>query len=152
MSAAQKSPTVPVGTLAKLFDLTEVRIQQLVGEGVVFKAGRGKYDLWKSIRGYIKYLQNYRVHQQGALDAEKTDLEKEKLRKTKEEADLLEIKNARSRGELIPVATVIKLNQANFNVIRNRILNFPLTDEEKTTCIRELFSLRDIDWSREAGL
>jgi len=152
MSAEQKSPSVDVGTLAKLFNLTEVRIQQLAKEKVILKTARGRYELWPSIKGYIKYLQERRVNQWDDKDAEKSDIKKEQLRRCKEEADKLELANARTRGELIPMATVIKINQANFSVLRNRILSFPLTDEEKTTCMKELFALRDIDWTREAGL
>jgi phage terminase Nu1 subunit (DNA packaging protein) len=58
-----KSPTVDVGTLAKLFNLTAVRVQQLAKDGVIIKGERGKYELWPSIRGYIKYLQERRVNQ-----------------------------------------------------------------------------------------
>ncbi len=51
------SPTVPVGTLAKLFNLTDIRVQQLAKMSVCVKVAHGRYDLWQSIRGYIKYLQ-----------------------------------------------------------------------------------------------
>jgi phage terminase Nu1 subunit (DNA packaging protein) len=58
-----KSPTVDVGTLARLFNLTAVRVQQLAKDGIITKAERGRYDLWASIRGYIKFLQERRVNQ-----------------------------------------------------------------------------------------
>lgn len=53
----QDAPSVPVGTLAKLFNLTDIRVQQLAKAGIVSKTERGKYDLWESVRGYIRYLQ-----------------------------------------------------------------------------------------------
>ena len=50
--------TVPAETLAKLLNLTEVRIQQLAKDGIIVKETRGRYDLWGSIKGYVKYLQD----------------------------------------------------------------------------------------------
>ena len=152
MSADAKSPSVDVGTLARLFSLTAVRIQQLATDGVVVKSARGKYDLWQSIRGYIKYLQERRVNQWDAKDEEQTDIKREQLRRTKEEADKLELQNARTRGEVIEVGKVEKLMQACFTVHRTRILNFPLTDEEKQACLADLLDLKKIDWEREAKL
>lgn len=58
MANKNDSPTVPVGTLAKLFNLTDIRVQQLAKMGVVVKAARGTYELWPSIKGYVKYLQD----------------------------------------------------------------------------------------------
>lgn len=77
------------------------------------------------------------------------DHEVEKFRKTKEEADRLALQNARSRGELVEIASVKKLGEKVMVAIRNRILNMPLTDEEKDRCLVELMDLGKLDWSRE---
>lgn len=77
------------------------------------------------------------------------DIEAEKLRKTREEADKLALQNARSRGELVEIASVKKLGEKIMIAIRNRILNMPLTDEEKDRCLLELMDLAKLDWSRE---
>jgi phage terminase Nu1 subunit (DNA packaging protein) len=50
--------TYPVDTLCKLLDLTPRRVQQLTGEGVLIKVERGRYDLVKSVRGYVIYLRD----------------------------------------------------------------------------------------------
>ncbi len=76
------------------------------------------------------------------------DIEAERLRKTREEADKLALANARSRGELVEIAAVKKLGEKVMVAVRNRILNMPLTDEEKDSCLRELLALGDMDWSR----
>jgi phage terminase Nu1 subunit (DNA packaging protein) len=149
MSADQKSPSVDVNALAKLFDLTVVRVQQLAVEGIVVKSARGKYDLWKSIRGYIQYLQKRRVNQHDSPDQEQSDIKKEQLRRTKEEADKLALANARSRGELIEVESVKRLGEKVMIAVRNQILNFPLTDDEKDQLLMQLLSLAEMDWSRE---
>ena len=77
------------------------------------------------------------------------DLEAERLRKTREEADKLALQNARSRGELVDASSVVRLGQQVMAAVRNRILSMPLTDDEKDGCLRELLSLADMDWSRE---
>jgi len=77
------------------------------------------------------------------------DHEAERLRKTREEADAVALKNARSRGELVEIAAVKKLGERVLVAVRNRLLAMPLTDEEKDRCLRELLALGDMDWSRE---
>lgn len=77
------------------------------------------------------------------------DIEAERLRKTREEADKLALQNARSRGELVEITSVKKLGEKIMIAIRNRILNMPLTDEEKDRCLLELMDLGKLDWSRE---
>lgn len=78
------------------------------------------------------------------------DIEAERLRKTREEADKLALANSRARGELVEIAAVKKLGEKVMVAIRNRILNMPLTDEEKDKCLMELMALDRIDWSRDA--
>ncbi len=74
----------------------------------------------------------------------------ERMRKLRAEAEKVELQNMRSRGELIEVASVKKLGERVMIAVRNRILNMPLTDDEKDSCLRELLALAEMDWSREA--
>ena len=141
-----KSPSVDVGTLAKLFSLTSVRIQQLATDGIVIKSARGKYDLWQSVHGYIKYLQERRVNQWDAKGEEQTDIKREQLRRTKEEADKLELQNARTRGELTEVARVKALGGRVMVAIKGRILSFPISEELKDKCLIELMELGNLKW------
>ena len=142
-----KSPTVPVSTLAKLFNLTSVRVQQLAADGIIQKSGRGQYDLWPSVRAYIAYLQERKVNQWDSDTADPTEIKKQQLRRTKEEADKLELANARTRGELVEVAKVKRLGEQVMSGIKTKILNMPLTDDEKDKCLRDLLSLKDLDYS-----
>ena len=142
-----KSPTVPVSTLAKLFNLTSVRVQQLAADGIIQKSGRGQYDLWPSVRAYIAYLQERKVNQWDSDTADPTELKKQQLRRTKEEADKLELANARTRGELVEVSKFKRLGEQVMSGIKTKILNMPLTDDEKDKCLRDLLSLKDLDYS-----
>lgn len=79
------------------------------------------------------------------------DIEAERLRKTREEADRLALQNARSRGETIEVDRVKKLGQCVFIAIRQRILNFPLSQDEQDALLTDLLKLKEINWDLEAG-
>jgi len=46
-----------VATLAKLLNLSERRIYQLVKEGVIPKVKSGQYDIVGAIQGYLHHLQ-----------------------------------------------------------------------------------------------
>lgn len=144
-----KSPTVPVSTLAKLFNLTSVRVQQLAADGIIQKSGRGRYDLWPSVRAYIAYLQERKVNQWDSDEDNPTEIKKQQLRRTKEEADKLELQNARTRGELVPVFKVKRMGEQVMSAIKTKLLNMPLTDDEKDKCLRDLLSLNELDFSDE---
>jgi phage terminase Nu1 subunit (DNA packaging protein) len=62
MSGETKQPTeVTTEQLCRLFDLTSARVGQLGKDGIIFKTGRNKFDLWKSIKGYITFLQKNKI-------------------------------------------------------------------------------------------
>jgi phage terminase Nu1 subunit (DNA packaging protein) len=62
MSAENKQPTeATTEQLCRLFDLTSARVGQLGKDGIIFKTGRNKFDLWKSIKGYITFLQKNKI-------------------------------------------------------------------------------------------
>lgn len=102
MSEKQSAPTVDVNTLCKLFNLTPMRIGQLVKEGAVTKAERGKYDLWESVKGYIRFLQE-RKHNQHLQDGdeEAENYTTARARKLRAEADLKEIQRDAERNRYV---------------------------------------------------
>lgn len=57
--------------LCRLFDLTSARVGQLGKDGIIFKTGRNKFDLWKSIKGYITFLQKNKID--GAQNIERSE-------------------------------------------------------------------------------
>lgn len=97
MSRPADSPTVEVAVLAKLFSLTTVRVQQLASQGVVIKAARGRYDLWASIRNYIKFLQERKVNQWSG-EGEQDGYTQHRARLTKAKADKAEVEAALIKG------------------------------------------------------
>ena len=76
------------------------------------------------------------------------DEKAERIRKTRAEAQRIEIQNLRSQGELVEVEKVKRLGENIMMAVRNKILAMPMTDAEKDSCFLELLSLKDADWSR----
>ena len=144
-----KSPTVPVSTLAKLFNLTSVRIQQLASDGVVIRSARGRYDLWSSVRNYIGYLQERKVNQWDTDEENPSEIKKHQLRRTKEEADKLELANARTRGELVEVWKVISFFEKQTVAMRSVIINSSTTEDAKDKLLGNLARLKDFESSDE---
>ena len=67
--AAKATPSAPAPKVAqadttqlcRLFNLTSARIGQLAKDGIIFKTERNQFDLWRSVRGYIEFLQKSKV-------------------------------------------------------------------------------------------
>jgi phage terminase Nu1 subunit (DNA packaging protein) len=140
-------PIATTSQLANILNLTGARLSQLTQEGILKKEERGKYALCDAVNAYVTYLHNAPKNQWGSKTEDETDFDRERLRRTKEEADKLELANARTRGELVEVAKVKRLGEQVMSGIKTKILNMPLTDDEKDKCLRDLLSLKDLDYS-----
>ena len=140
-------PIATTSQLANILNLTGARLSQLTQEGILKKEERGKYALCDAVNAYVTYLHNAPKNQWGSKTEDETDFDRERLRRTKEEADKLELANARTRGELVEVSKVKRLGEQVMSGIKTKILNMPLTDDEKDKCLRDLLSLKDLDYS-----
>ena len=143
-------PIASTSSLAEIIGVTKTRIGQLVQEGVLRKEERGKFALCDSVNRYVHYLRNQPKNQWGAKDEGETDFERERLRRTKEEADKLELANAKTRGELVEVARVILWGQKQLSALKQEILNLDLDDEKKDKILRKLLAAKveDADFSQ----
>jgi hypothetical protein len=84
-----------------VLDITARRVQQLADDGVLPRAGRGKYLLIPCVQGYIKYWRD-RAEGRG-VEAGDGALYKARTRKTQAEALLAELDLAEAEGRLIPL-------------------------------------------------
>ena len=125
MSAEAKSPTVDVSTLAKLFNLTAMRVQQLATDGVVVRSGRGKYELWPSIRNYIKSLQERKVNQWGSGSEQGGEYEGHRARLTKARADMAEVQAALLKGTTHEASAVEAVWFDMISNARAKLLSLP---------------------------
>lgn len=118
---SDRMPLYPAKTIAKILNLTERRVQQLAKDGVIPKAERGKYDLVGSVRGYVKYLQDRAL----GNEATPTDLQTEKWRLIKAQADEKELQVEQLRGSLILRTEVLEYWQSMLASMRARLLSIP---------------------------
>ena len=111
----------PVSTIAKLFGISERRVQQLAQDGIIPKPEKNQYELVGSVRAYINYLQQ-RAFGKGVAPQD-THLERARLLKA--QADMAEIELAQRTGELVTVERVEADWLAMVAACRAKLLGIP---------------------------
>lgn len=100
---------VPLQVILDLFDIGSSRVTQLAEKGVIIRFEHGKYDLMKSVKGYVAYLKS-RPDNQYDDDSEPEDggqsaNEVRRLNVIKKN-ELLDLQIAEKKGNLISRAHV----------------------------------------------
>lgn len=113
--------TFPLDTICKLLDLTPQRVNQLVREGIVPRAERGRYELVPVVQSYIRYLRDRAVKG----DVHGDDYSAHRTRLIKGRADLIEMEKAQALGELIPAQDVEKAWVDVLTNCRAKLLSIP---------------------------
>jgi phage terminase Nu1 subunit (DNA packaging protein) len=116
------NPNVPVASLARLFNLTERRLQQMAREGIIPKPEKGKYDLIGCTRSYIKYLQERAT----GRDIEPQDAYLERARLLKAQADKVELEVKSMNGVVVPSEQMELLWAGLVASFRLRMLAMPV--------------------------
>ena len=127
---AKKKNPLGVRDFAALVNLDKRRVQQLANEGVIQKSGRGQYPV-SEVTHYIEYLQE--LAQSRGIDPERgieTDHDKgyldpnrELARKNAALADMMELKLAVEKGELLNAREVGAKWTEHVLSARNRLLS-----------------------------
>jgi phage terminase Nu1 subunit (DNA packaging protein) len=104
--------------IAQHLALSQRRVQQLIKEEILPAPERRQYDLHKSARAYIRYLQTNRQEGSRSYTEEKTRL-------TKEQADECELKNELMRGQLIPADQVREVWAGHIIAAKTKLLGLP---------------------------
>lgn len=117
---------------AKLLMISQRRIQQLAKDGVIPQPIEGKYDLVKTIQGYVKFLQD-RVHGGGSS----TDLNKEKIRLTSANANKVEIEVEVLKGTLIPAEVVAQVWSDQCTAFKQKVLSLPTKLSHQLSAIQD---------------
>ena len=112
--------TFPLDTISKLLLLTPRRVNQLVNEGILPRAERGRYELVPVVQAYIKYLREKAVR--GDIS---DDYANHRTRLLKARADMAEMEQAQLMDQLIPAADVEKAWGEVLAACRARLLNLP---------------------------
>lgn len=111
MNDSRSQGLYPKDTIANLLNVSERRIEQLVKQKIIPKAGRGVFDLGPTVTAYIRYLQGLcsgaiKEREPSELDRrlmEARVLEREsKARQAKYRADAMEheLRKSRLRTEI----------------------------------------------------
>jgi len=123
-----EAQTVTVTVLANIFNITQVRVQQLAKMGVVVKSSRGTYELWKSVKGYIKYLQERAAGKgMGEGDGGENSYETQRTRVYRARAEILEAQSMAMRGELHDGACIAEVMGEGLANMRAKLLAIPTT-------------------------
>lgn len=126
---AGKDKGHPPATIGNILGISARRVQQLAQEGVLPKAGRGRYQLVACVQAYIRYWQDRAVghgrgegtNGDGILDR----LREMKHRIMSSEAALKEHELAKLRRESMPTADALQAIEQVFATVRGRLLNLP---------------------------
>lgn len=95
-------PNYPASFYARLFDLSERRIQQMAKDGIIPKAGRGKYPLLGTVQGYVKFLQERALKAEGE-ETETFNVADEKAKLIQAKRIGQDLQNEKLKGNLFPL-------------------------------------------------
>ncbi len=115
-----KEQTVPIGSLCKVLNLGERRVQQMVKEGILIKEERGRYPFLSNIKNYVMYLQS-RVDGNGKV----LDLDDARKRKLHAEALLVELELETAQKNTIAISDHGEVIGSLGDIIRGRLLVLP---------------------------
>jgi phage terminase Nu1 subunit (DNA packaging protein) len=140
------SPTTTVGILAKLFNLTEMRVQQLAKLGVTVKTSHGRYDLWASVKGYIHYLQERAGVKSATNDPEDEfgDYHKHRARLYRAKAESAEIEVNLMKGEVHESNAVKKVWDDMISNAKAKLLSLPVKVAPRLEGVTGTQEIKDI--------
>ena len=118
---ATTDPLYDTAPMARLLNISPRRLQQLANEGVVHRGSRGKYRLVASVTGYIKYLQE----RAAGKDMHYGQLQEERTRLVRSQADAQELKNSVYRHEVVPIDFITFLLARTANEIAGILDSLP---------------------------
>jgi phage terminase Nu1 subunit (DNA packaging protein) len=129
--------TYKVGVIARLFGVSERRVQQLAKDGIIPKAEKGKYELIGSVRGYIAFLQERAF----GKDVMTIDAHQERARLLKAQADKTELEVKVMNRNLIYVEEVKSDWSAMAVAFRSRLLGLPTRGAQIATGLKEFHEI-----------
>ena len=102
--------------------ITTKYFQDLIAAGTIERKPRGGYDLDECRKAYISRLRETAA---GRLSQSGLDLQEERARLAKEQADAKEMENAVERGDLVYIEDVAKQVENQLTKVRTKLLSVP---------------------------
>ena len=115
--------THSIATIAKVLDLSERRVQQLVKEGIIPKHERGRFELIPAVHGYIKFLKGKHIGKEASENV--ISLDEARRRKLTAEASMAELELETERGNLVEASKVENVWSEICGGIRGKMLAVP---------------------------
>ncbi|SKA72301.1 Phage DNA packaging protein, Nu1 subunit of terminase [Thiothrix eikelboomii] len=119
----------PVEIMSRLLLLTPRRVQQLANEGVVEKTDRGRYDLIKSVQGYIRYLNDQipnKASNDVGVQGARVDAEVERAKWLMHRAELARLDTEEKKSMLVDAEVQRRDAFRIARAVRTAVLNIPL--------------------------
>ena len=140
-------------------DLGDRRFRELIEDGTLTRQPPGEYDLNEVRVSYIRHLRKIAAGRGTKTDA---DLSTERALLAREQRESAVLRNAQARGQLVPIDEVGLQLEAEYGVVRQRLLAIPgkladalegLSREEReaalmaeiTEALNELHAAADLD-------
>jgi phage terminase Nu1 subunit (DNA packaging protein) len=130
-----ESETVTEKELAEFFDCSTRRIRQLATTGIAVREGRGRYLKDASTRSYIKHLRESAAGRTNSSESG-LNLPDESARLKAAQAEYYDIKNQRSRGELVLAAEVEAEMRQSYRTTAQRLMAVPTTVAPKIAVLK----------------
>lgn len=126
-----ETETISCAELASLTGLTDRRHRQIADLGYMAPPVDGRWPRDETISGLFKY---YREHKR----KDSSNLESEKIRKTKAEADLAEAKVRAIERKHVPVDAVLLVWEKAMLNLRSKIMSSGLSEKDRRGILDEL--------------
>lgn len=140
----EETQSVTAEQLAELFDLSKVRIHQLLTEGIVKKFERGRFDLLESVRGYVGFLKRRKTNQYDSDEDDGNNYGKHRSRLTKSKADIAEMQAEAMKGTFHEAAAVEAVWTDMLMNCRSKLMAMPTRLAPKLRQESELAVVQDI--------
>lgn len=97
-------------------------LKKLIDRNVITKRDKGQYDIEQVRKEYILHIREVAA---GRVKAGELDLQAERARLAKEQADAKEMENAIERGDLVYIESVAKQIEGQLTKVRTKLLAIP---------------------------
>ena len=111
-----------MGEVAAHLQMDLGTLKKFIDRGVVTRQEKGKYDYDQVRKEYILHIREVAA---GRFKAGELDLQAERARLAKEQADSKEMENAIERGDLVYIESVAKQIEGQLTKVRTKLLAIP---------------------------
>ncbi|SFJ73749.1 terminase small subunit [Celeribacter neptunius] len=112
------------GELATLLGVTGSRVRTLAQDGAIVRSRRGWYDVAASVTAYCARLREA-AERAGRPSLQSDEVKAAAARLKAAQADLAELKASQARGEVVPIADVVREWASLLRDLRNALLAVP---------------------------